>query len=168
MGNQTRSQGGIENVDQEGGPAKLTISFSTITDNGAGRSSGDGPTNRIGCGIWNNGWASKASSVLAHNTDAYGYWADNHAPDCHSPVLCDFKDFRHKVVGVLNASYSLTDYSSSSTAGIAHGSAQNPLDPGLLARSGSTQVDRVPLASSPALNIGASATDSLFPCPTRT
>lgn len=160
--------GGIENRANNGTQGNLHLSFVTIAYNEAGVTAGDPANQRIGGGLYNTSWVYMANSILARNTDYYTTHGDsdpNHAPDCYSPTLYNFKSFRRNTVGVLNAQCSFTDYSWGTTAWIDAGTVATPLNPMFMARSwwGEFAYYNL-LPSSPALDNAATASDSLFPC----
>ena len=161
--------GGIENRANSGTQGNLHLSFVTVAYNQAGVSTADPANQRIGGGIYNTSWVYMANSILARNTDYFnmlGVSDPNHAPDCYSPTLYNFKSFRYNTVGVLNAQCSFTDYSWGTTAWIDFGSATTPLNPLFSARSWWGELAYYNLLpTSPALNNAATAGASLFPCP---
>lgn len=157
--------GGIENKHQTGAKANLHLSFATIANNMAGTSSAPPPADRIGGGLYNEGWTYMASSIMAGNTDYWNVGDEHHSPDCYSPDKYDFKSYRNNVVGVLNENCSFTDYSWGNDGWIDYGTESMPLNPGLMFRSywGHLAYHNI-LASSIALDDGASPTASLYPC----
>gem|GEM_PF-2855139 len=157
--------GGIENQNNGDANADLHIAFSTITRNTAGTSGSAPVEQRKGGGLYNTGRAYMASSILAENTDPWYSGYQHHAPDCFSPDMYQFKSYRNNIVGVLNEQCSLTDYSWGNTAWFDFGSADSPLDPGLGSRSMWDHLAYFSLlASSIAIDNGAPATASLYPC----
>ncbi len=158
--------GGIEN--QAGGT--IHMSFATIVNNQAGTSFAPPPSHRKGGGLYNNGTAFMASSIMAGNTD--DFTGDEHlSPDCHSPDKGDFTSYRNNVVGVLNSNCSLTDYGWGNDAWIDYGDDTSPLDPGLSEfqiSKGLFEVDLAnyfPTTTSIVLGNGATQSASLYPCP---
>ena len=161
--------GGIENHPGSDAQGNLHLSFVTVAYNEAGVNPADPANQRIGGGIYNTSWVYMASSILARNTDYFSVFDDsdpNHAPDCYSPTLHNFKSYRYNTVGVLNAQCKFTDYSSGTTAWIDFGSVATPRDPKFVARSWDGEFAYYNLLStSPALNNAATQGASLFPCP---
>ena len=107
-----------------------------------------------------------ASSVLSNNSD-YWYSTDpEHAPDCYSPDIYDFKSFRNNIVGVLNDNCSFTDYSWGNHAWIDFGTAAVPLDTELNGLRGywGISVYYMPKFNGLAIDEAANAAASLYPC----
>jgi hypothetical protein len=158
--------GGIENFHQEDKKGSLHLAFTTIANNRAGTSNAPPASHRIGGGIYNRGWAYLSSSILADNTDGWIAGDENHAPDCYSPDIYDLKSYRNNVVGVLNDSCSLTDYSAGNTAGINFGSETTPLDPGLLNRSyaRTNRLAYLMIRSSSVAHNNGGTSNSIYPC----
>lgn len=157
--------GGIENHHAGEDKGNLHLAFATVAHNAAGTSNKPPESHRVGGGLYNTGWAYMASSILAGNTDGWEAGDPLHAPDCWSPDQYDFKSFRNNVVGVLNGNCDLGDYSSGSTSWIQFGSEASPLDPGLTGLySWDHRYYRNLTADSVALDGGASASASLYPC----
>jgi len=165
LDNEARSLGGgLENRDNGGKKGRMHISFSTITGNRAATSTADPANLRVGGGLYNQGWAFIASSVLAGNSETFGAGNPLTSPDCYSPTVHDFKSYRNVLVGVLNANCLLGDYSSGTASGIAHGTDLSPLSPGLGSRVDAPLPNRVPLAGGPLVDAGGTA-GSIYPCP---
>ena len=167
LDNEARSLGGgLENRDNMGSKGRMHLSFSSIVGNRAATSAADPPAQRIGGGFFNAGWAYMASSVIANNTESFADGNPLASPDCHSPVLYDFKSYGNNLVGVLNGNCQFTDANWGGTVGIQHGSSGAPLNPLLTARADSPLPHRVPQAGSPLLDAGGTAA-ALYPCPDR-
>ena len=158
--------GGIENHNNGDDQANLHLSFVTISGNEAGTSNQPPVSQRSGGGLYNTARVYMASSILAENTDAWYDGNEHHAPDCFSPILYDFKSYRHNVVGVLNENCSFTDYSWGNHGSIQFGSEVSPLDPGLNNfRQKRNQRAYYRLTNgSVAIDGGASQAASLYPC----
>jgi hypothetical protein len=158
--------GGIENHHNGPDKGNLHINFSTVAHNDAGVSGAAPSTQRAGGGLYNSGWAYMANSIMSNNSD---YWFDSdpeHAPDCYSPNVYDFKSFRNNIVGVLNENCSLTDYSWGNQAWIEHGSNASPLNDQLLNFSHYWDHRKYYMIKSTSLAIdeGNSQSASLYPC----
>ena len=167
MDNEARSLGGgIENRHNGESRGRLHISFSTITGNRAATSTADPANARTGGGIHNAGWAYMASSILAGNTEQYGASNPLTSPDCYSPTQYDFKSFRNNIVGVINGNCSFGDYSSGTGAGIRSGTDLSPMNPLLGNRLNQPLPYRTPLAASPAIDQGGTAS-AIYPCPSK-
>ncbi len=157
--------GGIENKHNSGEYGNLHLAFATVANNQAGTSFAPPGEQRVGGGLYNTGWAYMASSILADNTDGWSAGDALHAPDCYSPDQYDFKSYRNNVVGVLNDNCDLGDYSWGTTAWIDHGTEFAPLDARLTNKfSWDHRHYRNLHADSPAVDEGASASASLYPC----
>ena len=158
--------GGIENRHNGDTKGVLHLSFATVAHNLAGTSTTPPAEQRVGGGLYNTGWAFLASSILADNTDAYSAANPLHAPDCYSPDQYDFKSYRNNVVGVLNTNCDLGDYFWGDARWFQFGSETSPLDPQLLSpQFWGHRKYRMIGTNSPAVDAGATASASLYPCP---
>lgn len=158
--------GGIENQAE----GKVYMTFATIVNNKAGTSPAAPENHRVAGGLYNNGLAFMANSVLAENSDDWT-GGSYHSPDCHSPNQNDFKSYRNNVVGVLNENCQFTDYSWGNHAWIEYGTDASPLDPGLSGfqiSKGQFKVDLAyysPIETSILLSSATTQSSSLYECP---
>lgn len=148
--------------------ATVSIAFSTVARNEAGRSIKPPDDSRAGGGIWNGGQVLIGNSILAENSDGHESGDARHAPDCYSPEKHRFTSMRGSVVGVLNANCVMLDTTWGDDRGFSYGVEASPLDPGFSTEAAGPGMRRgLPLAdSSIAIGHGTGITSStFFDCP---
>lgn len=165
-GNKASLGGGIENF------GVLNISFSTITNNEAGRVTGEPRANYLGGGIRNfgdlGGQVNIGNTILAGNRDGRIKSDPLFSPDCFSTEPFRFTSFRGNLVGILNANCNLSDTIFGGTPFDQVGSPTAPLDPrlGLLADNGGPTQTHALQGDSPAIDHGTGVTSAtFFDCP---
>lgn len=165
-GNIASIGGGIENFDV------LNISFSTITNNVAGRVTAEPKERYSGGGIRNfgefGGQVNIGNSILAGNSDGRLPSDPLFSPDCFSDQPFTFTSFRGNILGI-NTNCNMSDTIFDGTPFDQVGTKSDPLNPGLngLSYYGGPTMTHALLSGSPAIDHGTGVTSAtFFDCPT--
>jgi len=155
--------GGIYNS----GTGYVLIVSSTITGNRANQGLSLFSEPALGGGIYNVGTTAQiqmGKSILAGNSDNRSRFDADYAPDCYSHETFRFTSFRSNVVGVVNDHCSFRDTIWGDQRFDEVGSAEHPLDPGLLPLAGPGGFLRAHAlaVSSPAVDAGRFGSSSTF------